>query len=435
VGSTRKAMGQACHPHDPGRAMPPEDLSHSGSASAGPSNTRYGPQLGAHSALRFCHAEFAECTQCNCGEKGGASCCCSNCEESFVQPRQGAVSVSQSSEPTLVLRPGHDVYRNQGAATFHTVVNPHVCAVGVLESPPPAGGSFLPPDGLLEEMSPRSCTQSWTTQSESGSEAWQFEPVCPVVITRRPPSVPPLALSGGVESGISSFLKWPLEAALSAASGKSNAISLGTTVCSSTSSGHQASGPPPLTLQLPAASKSCPNTWKAPKLSSPCAPALRKKAELSPNSDGEGLDWLDWLHGDVPCELPPYQDMPQYVDFSDAGYVEESELEEQVELLEQKVDRLRRIGGILGAGSVHDEDADDYLELATDKFLDEYLDAASSPDLAELRKEDTASLTNETASIRQESPDPLKESAKSAEEQHADERKAARKQSARFGGA
>lgn len=201
------------------------------------------------------------------------SCCCSNCEESFGQPRQAAQSQSQAAEPTLVLRPGHDLYNSQVAAAFHTVVQPELLATG--ESPAPAGGLFLPPD-----LTPRSCTRSWTTgDSESGSEAYLFEPVAPVVRTRRPPSVPPLALPGGVAIG--GVLKCPTT--LSTTSGVSTTHS-----SSGTSSGLQVSG----TQSWRRDASNYPAPWKAPKLSKPCAPALRKTPECSPTHGGQASEPL-----------------------------------------------------------------------------------------------------------------------------------------------
>lgn len=278
--------------------MAVEDLSHQAAASLSSSSKRYtSEELGFYAALGFCRADFKECNSCNCSENplGRGTCCCSNCEEFVGQPRQAAQSQSQAAEPTLVLRPGHDLYNTQAAAAFHTVVQPELLATG--ESPAPAGGLFLRESSVL---SPRSYT--WTTgDSESGSEAYLFEPVAPVVRTRRPPSVPPLALPGGVAIG--GVLKCPTT--LSTTSGVSTTHS-----SSATSSGLQVSG----TQCSRRDAKNYPALWKgqAPKLSRPCAPALRKTPECSPRHGGEASERTS--RTGQSSEAPAEEDLPARID-------------------------------------------------------------------------------------------------------------------------
>jgi len=188
------------------------------------------PDFARQCGLGFCRAESsAAMLPCSCGADGGP-CCCSQCEDAFGQARPLPVAQSRSdaAQPTLVLRPGHDKYNSQDVTEFHTVVRP-LGGENVGENPLPTGApSFVPP--FPHPDSARSCT---TAGSESSFEDCQFKTMVPVVTTRRPPSVPRLAIPGGVGVGtgvsasVSAVLKWPLEA-LSAASGNGAKLASGT---------------------------------------------------------------------------------------------------------------------------------------------------------------------------------------------------------------
>jgi len=172
------------------------------------------------------------------------------------------------------------------------------------------------------EVSPRErnpdSARSWTTADSEGSlEASfdYFEAVVPVVRTARPASVPPLAIPNGDAAG-GGCGKWPFEAALSGFSGKSTALSSsvasGSLQTCLSRTGSRTSG------SLQASSRTSPHrlrpsaarpahdplaplrhahdveSRKGPlKVSQPCAPAIRKKAELSPQWHGEGPDSKD----------------------------------------------------------------------------------------------------------------------------------------------
>jgi len=287
--STVTAMGQACTPREPGKAMAVEDLSRAYASASGSSCSTWhrAPQLG---ALGLCRGELAECSLCNCVDKG--FCCCAHSEERFGHPWQAAQSQSQAAESTLVLHPGHDQYISQVYGSFHTVVQlrPQV-GYGAEnattdERPQPTGEPSAIVSSVPFYGTPECSPRSWTTAESENSETCLFEPMAPAVRTRRPPSVPPLALPGGVAIGSvflrpvfdHEVLKWPLEVALSEVSGKSATFSF-----SDASKSIQASSKQPSRT----GHNNHPEPWKAPKMSKPCSPALCKVADGSPTCGGE----------------------------------------------------------------------------------------------------------------------------------------------------
>merc|ERR1719453_2262253 len=116
-------------------------------------------------------------------------------------------------------------------------------------------------------------------------EDLHFETVEPAVRTRRPPSVPPLAIPGGV--GIGSLLKWP--SAPSTASGYSTLCSSGTSTFCAAQAQVEASSADRLSfLRAARGSNNSPEPLKVSKL---CSPALHKKALVSPISSEQAVDF------------------------------------------------------------------------------------------------------------------------------------------------
>jgi len=193
------------------------------------------PDLARQCGLGFCRAESSDATAaapCVCvGLR--EPCCCAQCEDAFGQPRPlpGAQSTSQASQPTLVLRPGHDSYNSLDRAAFHTVVRPPDGEC-IGDNPSPTGTASFVPEGPQPSPldSARTCA---SMNSESSFEDCNFKTRVPVVITRRPESVPRLniagkgAPSGGVAIGtvsasVSAMFRWPKTALNAAPSGSAS---------------------------------------------------------------------------------------------------------------------------------------------------------------------------------------------------------------------
>jgi len=255
-------MGQACAQQAPGNAVEVQIQDFSGQAVS--------------SAVRPLSCQLDLCrgdsvaSQCNCGDKG--PCCCSQCEDAFGAPfgapRQAAHSLSRAAESNLVLRPGFDQYNSQATSSFHTVIQPpRESSEWLPQSDNAAPAHFSISDHQSPEKSARSWISGYTTaESESGSEAY-FEPVVPMVITRRPSSVPPLAIPGGVAAG----LKWPFDTASSDISGKSTGVSSPAGASNSQNS----------SLRATQSQGTGPSKPGPLKLSEPCVPAFRKVVDFN----------------------------------------------------------------------------------------------------------------------------------------------------------
>lgn len=193
------------------------------------------PDLARQCGLGFCRAESSDATAAPCNCVGlREPCCCSQCEDAFGQPRPlpGAQSASQAGQPTLVLRPGHDSYNSLDRAAFHTVVRPPDGEC-IGDNPSPTGtASFVPQAPQSSPLdSARTCA---SMNSESSFEDCNFKTRVPVVITRRPESVPRLNIAGkgapsggvaigtGVSASVSAMFRWPKIALNAAPSGSAS---------------------------------------------------------------------------------------------------------------------------------------------------------------------------------------------------------------------